>query len=152
MVVLFLDIVRTFLVNEISLCLHRLNRIEVGRERLVFHIDQLDRAFGDFFVNGSDTCDIVADVADLLDRKRRLVMADGKYAVLVGRVCASDDGNHAFERLGTRCVNALDARMRVRGMKDLADQHSGQAEIVRVLTGAGGLARGVHHGDRFADD
>ena len=40
----------------------------------------------------------------------------------------------------------------IRRMQDLAHQHSGKAEVVGVLAGAGGLAGGIHHGDRFADN
>ncbi len=36
-------------------------------------------------------------------------------------------------------------------MENLADQHPGKAEIVRVLARTGGFARGIHHGDRFPD-
>lgn len=54
--------------------------------------------------------------------------------------------------LDLRGVDALDAGVRIRRMQDLADQHAGEFEVVRVFAGAGGLAGGVNHCDRFADD
>ena len=152
MVIILLQIVRTVLVNEIALRLHRFLGIEVRRQRLVFHLDQLECALGNFFVDSRDASHVVADVADLFHCERRLVMTDGEDAVLVRRVFAGDNRDYAVECLGARGVNVLDTRVWKRRMQYLAHQHAGKAEIVGVLAGAGRFARGVHHGNRFADN
>ncbi len=81
-----------------------------------------------------------------------LVVTDGKNAVGIRRIFADDDGDHSFELLGAAGVDALDARVRIGRMQNLADQHAGDAEVVGVLAGAGGLFGGVDHGGGFADD
>ncbi len=151
-VIILLQVVGTVLVNEIGLGLHRFFGIEVRGQRLVLHVDQLERALGNFFVDGCDARHVVANVANLLDRQRRLVVADRQDSVLVRSVFTGNDRNHAVERSGPRGVNALDARVRVRRMQDLAHQHAGKAEVVGVFAGAGRLAGSVHHGDRFANN
>src|SRR5207244_4450096 len=81
-----------------------------------------------------------------------LIMADGKNSVGVRRIFAGSDRDDALQFFGAASVDALDARVRVGGMQNLADEHAGKAEVVGVLACAGGLARGVNHGDGFADD
>ena len=147
MVIILLDIVRAVLVDEIGLRFHRLFRIEVRGQRLVFHVDQLERVLGNLFADGGNAGNVIADVADLLHRQRGLIVSNRKNAVGIRRVCAGHDGDHAVQRLGARGVNALDARVRIGRMQNLADQHAGKAEVVGVLAGAGGFAGGVHHGD-----
>ena len=104
------------------------------------------------FVHGGDAGHVIAHVADLVHGQRGLVVADGQDAVLVGRVLAGDDGNHAFERQRAARVNALDARVRIGRVQNLADEHAGKREVVGVLAGACGFAGGIDHRDAFADD
>ena len=99
MVIVLLDVVRPVLVNEVALRLHRLLRIEVRRQRLIFHIDQLERALGNLFANGRDTGDMIANVTDFADSQCRLVVSDRKNAVRVRRILTSDDGNDTLQRL-----------------------------------------------------
>src|SRR5439155_15762218 len=94
----------------------------------------------------------VAYVADFIYGERMLIMADGKNSVGVRRIFAGSDRDDALQFFGAASVDALDARVRVGGMQNLADEHGGKAEVVGVLACAGGLARGVNHGDGFADD
>ena len=152
MVIILLDVVRTVLVNEVGLGLHRLFGIEVGGQRLVLDVDQLQRALGDFLADRRDASHVVADVANLFHRQRRLIVTNRQNAVLVRRICAGDNGDHAFQRLRARGINALDACMRIGRVQNLAHQHAGQAEVVSVLAGAGGFAGGVDHRDGFADN
>src|SRR5262249_48447441 len=79
-------------------------------------------------------------------------MADGENTVGIGSVLTGSDCKDTIELLGARCVDALDARVRMRRMQDLADQHAGKGEVVGVLAGARGLFRRINHGDRLADD
>ncbi len=109
------------------------------------------RVLRNLFADRGNTGHVIADVADLLHRQRGLVVTHGKNAVGIGRVRAGDDGDDALKRLGARGIDALDASVRIGRMQNLADQHPGEAEVVGVLACAGGLAGGVHHGDRFAD-
>ena len=101
---------------------------------------------------GDAARNVVADVSNLIERKRVFIVADGQDAVGFGSVFANHDSNDAFELFGAASVDAPDARMRVGRMQNLADQHARSAEVVCVLAGAGGLARSIDHRDRFADN
>ena len=147
MVIVLLDIVRTILVDQVALRLHRLFRIEVRRQRLVLDLDQLQRLLRDFFGHGSHAGDVVADVTHLADRQRSLVVTDRKNSILIRSIFARNDRNHAIQGSRATGVDALDQRMWIRRMQNLANQHSGQAEVVGVLAAASGLAGGIHHGD-----
>ncbi len=151
-VIVLLDVVGPVLVNEVALRLHRLLGIEVRGQRLVFDVDQLERALGNLFADGRDAGDVIANVTDFSDGQCRLVVPDRKNAVRVRRVLTSDDRNDTFQRLRARCVDAYDARVRIGRMQNLADQHPRHAEVVSVLTCAGRLAGGVNHRDRFSDN
>ena len=123
-VVVLLQIARLGVVDEIRLGLHRLFGIEVRGEDLVFDLDQFECLLGDGFGNGHHTGNVVAHVAHLVE-SQRIVMAHRKNAVRVGRILPHCNRNHAFAFLCAARVDALDARVRVRGMEDLADQHAG---------------------------
>src|SRR5262249_48130992 len=114
--------------------------------------DQLERLFGDLLVHRADAGNVIADIADLVDGERGLVMADGQNAVFVRRVLADDDRDYALQCERTRRINALDECVRVWRVQDLANEHAGHAEVVRVLARASGFAGGVNEGDGFTDD
>src|ERR1019366_3666392 len=94
---------------------------------------------------------MIANVADLPHRQRGLIVTHRKNAVWIRRVRPGDDSGHSIQGLGSRSVNMLDSGVWIRRMENLADQHSGKAEIVRVLARTGGFAGGIHHGDRLPD-
>ena len=137
---------------RVGLRLHRFFGIEVSGQDFVFHIDQFQRFFGDGFRDGDYAGDVIADVANLVERQRVLIVADGKNAVGIGRVFADCYGDDAVEMFGAGRVDAFDARMRIRRMQNLADQHAGHAEVVGVFARAGGLFRRVDHRGGLADD
>ena len=51
----------------------------------------------------------------------------------IGGVRALDHSNYTVESFCTRCVNPLDASVRVGRMQDLADQHAREREIVGYI-------------------
>ena len=132
--------------------LHRLFGIEVSGQHFVLDVDEFQSLLGGRFGDRDHASHVVADVADFVERQRMLIVADRKNAVGIGRVFADNHGDHAVEFLGAAGVDALDARMRIGRMQNLANQHAGHAEIVGVLAGAGGLFRRVDHGGGLADD
>ncbi len=69
--------------NEIALRFHRIFGIEVGGQRLVFHVDQLDRVFRNLLADGRNTGYVIANVPDLLHRQRGLIVTHGKNAVWI---------------------------------------------------------------------
>ena len=138
--------------NEIGGGSHGDFRIEPGGQRFVIDFDQRERTLGRGFVEGGDTSDVVADVADFVDGEGVLVVPDGEDAVGGGGVGPGDDGDDSVERTGASGVDVLDARVGQGGVQDLADQHAGELEVVGILAGAAGLGGGVDHGDGVADD
>ena len=81
-----------------------------------------------------------------------LVVANGKNAEGIGRVCADGNSDNAVEPFGAAAIDVLDPRVRIRRMQYLADQHARNAKIVGILAGAGGLLGRVDHGGGLADD
>src|SRR5580693_3366029 len=151
-VIVLFEVVGLVVVDEVALGLHRFFGIEIGGQELVFNVDQLERLIRRGLVDRGDTSDVIANVADFIERERVLVMADGQNAIGIGRVFSYYDGDDAFQFFGAAGVHALDAGVRIRRMQDSPDEHSGQREVVGIFAGPGGLAGGVDHGGRFADD
>ena len=81
-----------------------------------------------------------------------LVVTDWQNAVWIRSVSTDNDRHNSGQLFGRACINPLNARMRMRGVQDLSNQHAGKREIVGVLARAGGLASGIDHGNGFADD
>src|SRR5437588_5593738 len=151
MVVVLFGIVRLVVVNQIARGLHGFFGIEVGRQQLVFDVNQLECLFRGGFIPGGNTGDVVSDVADFVHGECVFVMADGKDAVGIRSVCADDDCYDSIQLLGLACVNTLDTRMRMRRVQNLADQHAREGQVIGVFASAGSLAGGVNHGDGLAD-
>jgi len=62
-----------------------------------------------------------------------LIVTDRKNAVGIRRVLANDNGYNAVERFGATRIDVRNARVGVRRMQNLADQHPGHAKIVVYL-------------------
>ncbi len=127
MVIIFFEIMRTVLVDEIAFGFHRLFRIEVGWKRLVFHVDQLDRIFGNLFADCSNAGNMIAHVADLLHRQRGLVVTHRKNTVWIRRVSPGDHSDDAVQRFCPRSIDMLDSGVGIGRMENLAHQHAGKA-------------------------
>src|SRR3954464_2431097 len=80
-----------------------------------------------------------------------LVVTNRQDAISVRGICADDDCDDSIQLLGLAGVNALDSRMRMRRVQNLADQNAGKRQVVGVFARAGSLAGGVNHGDGLAD-
>src|SRR5258708_26832330 len=80
-----------------------------------------------------------------------LVVSNRKNAIGIRRVLADCSCNYALEFIGTAGVDALDARVRIGRMQNLANQHTREAEVVGIFARPRGLARGVDHSGRLAD-
>ena len=78
-------------------------------------------------------------------------MPDGQDAVFHRGIGAGQDGVDARQRQGLPNVNRPDARVRVRAVEDLADQHPGKPDIIRVDARARSFLSAVHHGDTSAN-
>src|SRR5579872_6689915 len=152
MVIILFDVVGLVVVNQVTLGLHGFFRIAVCGQKFVFDVDQFQCAFGNGFIYGGDAGHVVPDVTDFVDRERVLVMADGQNAVRIRSVGSNDDADNSVDLLGAASIDALDARMRMRGMQNFAGQHPRDGEVVGVLAGTGGLTSRIDHGDRFTDD
>src|ERR1039457_6020289 len=69
---------------------------------------------------------------------------------LVDDIGCGDHHMHPGQRLGRRCVYALDARMHARRAQDLAVELPRQIDVVDVARLAAGLLRRVHFLDALA--
>ena len=151
-VVVLFEVVGLVVVDEVGLRLHRFLGIEVSGQELIIHLDQFEGLICSGFVDGGNTRNVVAHVTDFIQSERVFVVADGQNTIRIGRVFSDDHCDHPGQLLRAAGVNAFDTGVRVRRMQDSADEHTGQAQVVGVLAGAGGLAGGVDHGGGFSDD
>ena len=150
-VIILFDVVRARLVDQVGFRLHGFFGVEPRGQEFIFDVNQLKRILGDAFRLGDDAGNVVAHVADFFHRECGFVVTHGQNAVFVRCVFAGHHRDDAGQRQRAGCVNFLDTRMRVGRMQNLADQHARQAQVIGVLAEPGGLARGIHHGDRLAD-
>jgi len=152
MMIVFLQIARLRVVNEIRLRLHRLFGIEVRGQDFILDVDEFERLLGDRFRNGNHAGYVVAHVAHLVERQRIFVVAHGQNAVRIRCILSHRNRNDPFALLRSARVYALYASVRIRRMQNLADQHAGQAEVVGVLARAGGFPGRVDHRGGLADN
>ncbi len=117
-VIIFFQIVRLVLVDEVGLSLHRILGIEVGREDFIVDVDQLKGLIGGRFVYRGDTSHVVTHVANLLEGERVLVVADGKDSVGIGSVFAGYHADHSVEFFGAAGVDRPNAGVRIRRMQN----------------------------------
>ena len=121
-----------------------LPRVHDRRQRLVLHVDQLERVARDVLVGRDHERDLLALEADLVTREHRLgVVGDGGHPRQAQRlqVLGGDDGGHT--RMGERPagVDRNDARVRVRAAQDGAVHHARQPDVVQVVALAADEAR-----------
>src|SRR5438045_1883590 len=79
---------------------------------------------GGFFIDSNKAGDVVADVANFTCGERGLIVPDGKNAVRCRTVVAGNDRNNSVQSLSLAAIDAKDASVRVRGMKNPADEHT----------------------------
>ena len=116
--------------------LHRLERVDQRRQRLVLDLDQVDRVGGDVAVVGDDERHLLVGEQDLLVRQHRLhVAGQRRHVVQVQglQVVGGEDGVHARQRLGLADVDALDPGVAVGAADEVAMQHPRQADIVDIV-------------------
>ena len=121
-----------------------LPRVHDRRQRLVLHVDQLERVARDVLVGRDHERDLLTLEADLVAREHRLgVVGDGGHPRQPERlqVLGSDDRGHT--RMGERPagVDRDDARVRVRTPQDGAVHHARQPDVVQVVPLAADEAR-----------
>ncbi len=119
-VVVFFDVVWLVVVNEVALGLHRFFRIEVSRQKFVFDLNQFEGFLGYGFRDGGYACHVVADISNFVECKGVLIMSHRKDAEGIGGILAGHYRDDAFELLGARRVDVLDAGMRMRRVQNLA--------------------------------
>ncbi len=114
----------------------RLLRIRDHRQRLVVHVDALERVLGLVLRLGDDADDLLALEADLVRRQDRLRVASQRRhpreAVLGQQVArhARDDARH---RHGARAVDRVDLGVGERRPVDRHVQHAGQLHVIDVV-------------------
>ncbi len=152
MVIILLQIARLVVVNQISLRLHRLFRIEISRQYFILDVDQFQRLLRNRLRNSDHARHVIPNVTHLVERQSVLIVSDRENSVRIRRVFSNDHGHNAINSFGAFRIDALDPSMRIRRMQNLANQHAGDAKVVRVLAAARSLLRRVDHRDGLADN
>ena len=121
-------------------------------KRLVLHLDRLAGPFGGLLVHRRHGGDRIADVPDLVEAQRLLVLAARHDPELRGEIATGEDGVHAGECPRPGHVQPDDPRVGEVAAEELAVQHPREEQIVCVPGLAGRLGRAVDLGPRPADD
>ncbi|MFP6867957.1 MAG: hypothetical protein VCE91_01165 [Nitrospinota bacterium] len=147
------DVVGPVLVDDRRAFLHGLEDVEHRGEVFVFHLDQLQRLFGDVLVGRHDGRHGLADEADLPPRQGDLIVAEGNDPPphVLGDVLSRENEQDARKRLGPACVDVLDQRMGVFAGLELSGEHPGKQEVHRVEGASGHFFRRVHARYAFPD-
>ena len=106
------------------------------RQRLVVHLDQLERVLRDVRRLGDHARDLLPLVAHLVGDEHGLRVARQRRhpgEVVLRHQLARDDGDDARQRLGGRRVDRAQARVGVRAAQDLHVEHPRQGDVVEVL-------------------
>ena len=151
MVIIFFDVVRLVLVDEICFCLHRFFGIEIRWQHFIVDVDQFECLVGSGLINCCHAGHVVTHVANFVHSQRMFVVTYRKNSIRSRSVFAGNDGDDSFQLFGATGVNALNARVGERRMQDSSHQHAGHGEVIGVFAGSGGLTSGVHHGNGFSD-
>ena len=88
------------------------------RQRLVFHLDQLQRLLGDLLRLGGDQGDGVAHVAHLVVGQHRPIGDDDAMVLVARHVFSGQDGHHTGQGFGFAGVHPQEASVGI-----LAAQH-----------------------------
>ena len=111
---------------------HGRDRIEDGRQRLVFDHDLRQRLVGDLLGDGRHRRDAVAGVANDRIGEHRLVLKRRPEGI-GGNLFAREHRHHAGHGLGRAGIDALDAGRGDTGALDARIKHAGEVEIVDVF-------------------
>ena len=111
---------------------HGRDRIEHGRQRLVFDHDLRQCLVGDLFGDGRHRRNAVAGVADDRIGEHRLVLQRRPEGI-GGNLLAGEHRHHAGHGLGRAGVDVLDAGGGDAGALDARIEHAGETEIVDVF-------------------
>ena len=130
----------------------RVRGVGDGAERLVGHVDQIERRGRGLFAHRRDGGDGIAHEAHLVGRQRVLVLAHGEDAEGDRQVLPGEHGLHAREGLGSRRIDAGDQGVGVGTAEQLGVQHAGEEQVVGESRSAGDLGGRVDLAERFADD
>ena len=131
------DIRAVRLVQHRRLGLHRRLRIDHRRQRLVFHLDQLDGVLGLVAVRRHHGRHPLAGKAGFL-YCQRIPQDMGQIEILrnrlhpFGQIRAGDDGGDARRALSRARIDARDAGVGVRRRQRRQMQHAGQGDVVDV--------------------
>ena len=123
-----------------------------GRQRLVRHVDQLERGGRDVLAHRGHARHGVTHEPHLVDRQGVLVLAHRQDAERDRQVPSGQHGFHARERPGFRWVDAGDPGVGMGTAEQFGVQHARKEQVVGEPRGTGDLGRRVDLADRFADD
>ncbi len=125
---------------------HGLERIDIDRQRLVFHFDQIGGVGRDVAIGGDDERDFLVLEKNLAVRQHHLAVAGerrhpGQIDGLQG--LGGYHGDDAGHRRSFGGVDLLDAGVGVRRTIEIAIEHAGQLQVVDII------ALALHEADVF---
>ena len=114
-----------------------------GAQRLVAHLNQVDRVFGGDLVARDHGGDWITDEADLVAAEGVFVVADGQNAVGDRELLAGQHEVDTVDARGLRYIDADDASVGLRRAQQAAVQHPRQHDVVGKASLTGDLGTRV---------
>jgi len=127
--------------------LHRFQRVEDGRKRLVFHVDAREGFFGRVGIDGGDGGHLFPHETHGVFSQQRHI-PDHAAHPHAGRVFAGDHGPDSRQTEGSGGVDIDDAGMGKGASQHLAPDHAGQSDVGGVQERSRHLVRTFLPGDR----
>ena len=148
----FVDVAAVAVVVDAGLGVrHRILSVRDRAQRLVGHVDQVERGGRDFLTHRGDACHRVAHEAHLVARQGMLILAHGQNPEGDRQVSTRQHSLHTRQGLGSRGINTRDAGVGMGTAEQLGVQHAGEEEVVGESRHAGDFGGRVHFADRRAD-
>ena len=123
-----------------------------GREEFVLDVNQIQRFGRHIFIHRGDGGHRVSHHADLANRQRVFIFADGQSPVWDRQVFSEEHHLDAWITFRLGGIDLQDAAVRNCAAQNLGVKHAGEDEVVGVLRLAGDLRCSVHLAMRLSYD
>ena len=131
-----LGLVLDVLAQDGRVRVHRLERVDDDRERLVLDLDQVRGVGGDIAVGRDDEGDLLVLEQDLAVGEHHLdVAGEGRHPGEIDalEILGGQHRKHPRHGLGLRRIDLDDARVRMARAMEVAVQHARQLDVVDVV-------------------
>jgi hypothetical protein len=118
---------------------HRRDLIVDSGQLVIFGRDQLRGLLGNMRIARQNGGDRLADITHFFERQYRLIVKGGtviRFRNELAYILAGNNAMHTRKCLRSRGIDAADASVRHGRAKNLAIQHAGHAQIMRIVGAA----------------